>query len=646
MPSSTSRILKFIVAMVSSLLLAVAAVQPAQAVATSATISWVNTLAGTGNGEIYATTTDANGNVYVSGYFEGTYASHNPSITSISVGDFYIAKFDSTGTEIWMKNFGATVGAGVKDIVVDSSGNVFGTGWYCGTATIGALGAIAATGNCDGFLLKLSSSGTPVWFKHWGQSANWDGSDGLGLDSSGNLYVAAYIGRVNLEGATGIDGVTWNAAFAGANDGTVVIKFNSSGVAQYATALPSNFYHDGYGHPFVVSADGKVLLGGYFSGSANFGSAGSFTTPDAASDAALVELTSSGAISFVKVFTGANDQTIRGVAYDVAGSIYVQGLYKGSTTVGGVALTSAGSTDTFVAKFNSSAQTLTWLTNWGSANDDDLEGLAVDAAGNVVTAGGFKGSVTLGALGTFTSSGGNDGIAVGLNSDGSFGWAKKVSGTSDNEIAWAKPSVVAGAAYVGGRYASNANFGDGFTALFTTAANTVDGFFEKISITWANTTPLTPASNSNSVQNSAPAVASVFPQVSAITPRVLETAKESQVVVKGSNLDKVTAIFLGDSKQAFKLLTNGDLQLLLPPHVVGAVTLKLVTANGSLPIENAVRYSDVLNTHLAVITLVNPTSAALATAKAKFAKITYEDRVVTKGKKPRVTVTLTGRIKN
>ena len=72
MLSSSSRILKSLVATAISLLLVVIGVQPAQAVVSSASVSWVNTLAGTGNGEIYATNTDASGNVYVSGYFEGT----------------------------------------------------------------------------------------------------------------------------------------------------------------------------------------------------------------------------------------------------------------------------------------------------------------------------------------------------------------------------------------------------------------------------------------------------------------------------------------------------------------------------------------------------------------------------------------------
>jgi hypothetical protein len=616
--------LSIVIALLSAMLVGA----PAQA-ATSATVSWVKTIQGTGNAEAYATAVDAAGNLYVAGYLGGPWSNHSPAITNASVGDFLIAKYAADGTETWVSYLGATGGAGVKDIAIDASGNVYGTGWFCGTATIGALGNFAAVGNCDGFVLKLNSSGTPLAFKKFGKAATWAGSDGLALDSSGNVYIGAYFGDVPGVGAAGIDGVTWSASGSGW-DGHVVLKLNSSLVAQRATPMPRYFYLDGYGHPFTVSPAGKVLIGGSFNGTATFGSFGPFTS--VADDAAWVEIDTAGTISICKVYTGLLAQTIRGLAYDSNGNIIVQGLYESTTTVAGQSLTSNGDTDAYVTKLDSTGTTKAWLTSWGGTLADDAEGLALDSADNMVVAGSFKGTSTLGSLGTITSVGAaNDGLAVGLNSDGSFGWVKTMAGTSDNEIAWAKPALGAGFALFGGRFNSNTDFGDGITATFTTAANTVDGFFEKVSINWQ--TPPSGAGAQVSVQ--APDVYK-GPKFSSISPNKLTGLTEANVQITGLNLDTIKSIALDGVALKTSAQSATSITVTVPAHAAGTGTLKFNTSEGVLTFTDALKFDRLANT--VAVTLVykgtfTPGQKYLTAAQkseigalaARFVKLAYLD---------------------
>jgi hypothetical protein len=145
----------------------------------------------------------------------------------------------------------------------------------------------------------------------------------------------------------------------------------------------------------------------------------------------------------------------------------------------------------------------------------------------------------------------------------------------------------------------------------------------------------------------APTAAVVQPpvQFSSFSQRVIDSANGATVTVSGTNMSNVTAVKMGSLPLTFKIVAD-QLQLNLPAHAVGYVDLTFTTSAGTVPLSNAIRYSDVLNTRFGSITLVNPSKAALASAKAKFAKIAYTDRVVTKSKKPKVIITLTGRLKN
>jgi len=104
----------------------------------------------------------------------------------------------------------------------------------------------------------------------------------------------------------------------------------------------------------------------------------------------------------------ATNDYANGVATDSSGNVYVTGGTKGGLDGN----TSAGNTDLFVVKYNSSG-TKQWTKQLGSSGLDSANGITIDSSGNVYVTG-----VTLGGLDWNTSAGANDLFVVKYNSSG------------------------------------------------------------------------------------------------------------------------------------------------------------------------------------------------------------------------------------
>ena len=112
----------------------------------------------------------------------------------------------------------------------------------------------------------------------------------------------------------------------------------------------------------------------------------------------------------------ATNDYANGVATDSSGNVYVTGGTKGGLDGN----TSAGNTDLFVVKYNSSG-TKQWTEQLGSESTDTANGVATDSSGNVYLAG-----VTYGGLDGNSNEDNADLFVVKYSSSGTKQWTKQL----------------------------------------------------------------------------------------------------------------------------------------------------------------------------------------------------------------------------
>ncbi len=197
-----------------------------------------------------------------------------------------------------------------------------------------------------------------------------------------------------------------------------------------------------------VAADGKgnVYVTGYFDKTANFDPIGSGGTLTATGgyDVFLVKYDAGGNFVWAKGMGGNNNDNGQGIAVDDTGNVYVTGNIGVGTAEfnpggSGGSVTSAGSNDVFLAKYDAGGNFL-WAKSMGGTGAEDARAVAIDHAGNVYVTGGFKSATadfnpggTGGSI-TLTGSTKNGDIFLAKYAkDGNFLWVNKMGGAGNNQ---------------------------------------------------------------------------------------------------------------------------------------------------------------------------------------------------------------------
>jgi len=328
---------------------------------------------------------DANGNSYVTGFFEET-ATFGPfTLTSTESMDIFVAKLDTDGNWQWAKQAGGSDGDNGMGISVDENGNSYVTGLFNGTATFGAT-TLTSSGDSDVFVAELDTDGNWQWAKQAGGSAK-DYGKSISVDANGNSYVTGYFKGTATFGATTLT--------CGGGTDIFAAKLDTDGNWQWAKQAGGGmvFYLD-FGEDISVDANGNSYVTGTFMGTATFGA---FTLTSSGSfDIFAAKLDTDGNWQWAKRAGGSGADCGKGIAVYANGNPYVTGLFNGTATFGATTLTSSGDSDVFVAKLDTDGN-WQWAKRAGGSALDEGKSISVDANGNVYITGVFYGTATFGA---------------------------------------------------------------------------------------------------------------------------------------------------------------------------------------------------------------------------------------------------------
>ena len=213
---------------------------------------WAEKAGGISNDYGRVISTDADGNVYVTGYFFGTASFGSFTLTSSGNTDIFVAKMDADGNWLWAEKAGGSDWDKGYGISTDADGNVYVTGYFKGLASFGSFN-LTSSGSCDVFLAKISADGNWLWAKKAGGSS-LDTGYGISTSADGNVYVTGY-----FFGTASFGSFTLNSSGGG---DIFVAKMDADGNWLWAKKAGGSDYDSGYG--ISISTDGNVYVTGYF----------------------------------------------------------------------------------------------------------------------------------------------------------------------------------------------------------------------------------------------------------------------------------------------------------------------------------------------------------------------------------------------
>ena len=144
-------------------------------------------------------TTDAEGDIYLTGYTTG-----NLEGTNAGRIDVWVAKYDQDGNQVWLQQFGSSSSDYSLGIATDAEGNLYLTG-----STTGNLEGTNVGISNDAWVAKYDQDGNQVWLQQFGSSSS-DFSWGITSDNQENLYLTGST-TGNLEGTNAGSSDAWVA---------------------------------------------------------------------------------------------------------------------------------------------------------------------------------------------------------------------------------------------------------------------------------------------------------------------------------------------------------------------------------------------------------------------------------------------------
>jgi Beta-propeller repeat len=433
---------------------------------------------------------DALGNVYTCGTFNGTidFDPGSGVFNLVSHGssyDAFIQKLDANGNFLWARNFGkwSFVNVDARGIEVDAFGNVYTIGSFWGSADFnpGAADFLLESGGYNGFISKLDINGNFIWAKKIGGDDALLYANAIKLDASSNIYITGHFsGLSDFDPNSGTSLLLNNDSYD-----VYIEKLTSSGDFVWVKQM-GNPLEDDESLAITVDPGGNVLTTGIFKNTADFDpSAAVFNlVGNSYNEIFVSKLSGSGAFVWAKQLGGFGDDVPGSITTDAVGNVYTTGSFKFDADFDpGVAnynLTSFGGTDIFVSKLIADGS-FGWAKQIGGSSDDN--GVSVSVVnGSVYYAGSFIGTVDFNPgspINNLVGAGGPDVFISRLGSDGSYGWAKRI-GIDYGEKPAAMHVDASESIYTTGVFFQTCDFDPGAGVFNLTSASGADIFIQKM----------------------------------------------------------------------------------------------------------------------------------------------------------------------
>ncbi|MCS7177606.1 MAG: SBBP repeat-containing protein, partial [Candidatus Kapabacteria bacterium] len=383
---------------------------------------------------------DAQGNVYVTGYFYYYFTAEGVTYYTYNFGahvDMFVAKYSPTGVLQWVRVGGGTGSDYGYGIGVDANGNVYVTGYYYSNPAVFGSWSLAAATTPDVFLVKYDANGNVLWAARMAGTST-DIVYNLAVDANGNSYLTGYFSSsTTFFSAGSTTGTTLPAVGSGVE--AFVAVYNTNGVFQWARAIGGSSSEYGYG--VGVDQSGNVYVSGYYYSNPIYvgSTAMSLSVAYATPEIFLAKFNPSGTALWVaNAMVGSSTEILYDMSTDASGNSFLTGYTTSNPAYaisaagsgGGTITISRGTTtaQAFAVRFNTNG-----VAQWGSIVGGTVStygyGIDVDNRGNIYLGGYHYGSFTFGSS-TISVSATPDVFILVWQSDGTADFGVAATGNS------------------------------------------------------------------------------------------------------------------------------------------------------------------------------------------------------------------------
>ena len=280
---------------------------------------------------------DSHGNIIVAGKTNGNMGGQNAG-----GNDGFLAKIDSAGKLLWMKQFGTNGDEDIQWSAIDASDCVYITG-----STTGSLGAKNA-GKEDIIIIKFDPDGRPLWSQQIGTDST-DAGKGIYVDNKGFLFVTGYtLGKLGITSKGNADGF--------------VIKLDTNGNTIFALQFGTT---ENDMCNSITGYEGELYICGTTSGDLAEKNKGFL-------DMFVGEITDKGQI--VRFTQNGSE------GFDIPMDIEVdkeKNIYVGGNTSGNWGCQQIGDGDCFLTRMNNKCEVL-WVRQFGTKGHDGVRSVAMN----------------------------------------------------------------------------------------------------------------------------------------------------------------------------------------------------------------------------------------------------------------------------
>ncbi len=389
----------------------------------------------------------------------------------------------------WVKTFGNDKIEYNKSIKTDASGNIYILGVFEGTIDFDPgpgtynLTSNATTGKYETFLLKLTPGGNFVWAtKISGAPTDpYVMGNSLTIDDNSNIYITGFFyDAISFQGNNQTITLTATGNYVNA----FIAKYDSNGYCVWGEKIAGASRGK-----YIYTKDNNLFLIGDFKNNCDFDPGpGVHSLFGSVVDVFILKLTTDGGFVWVKKVGGNSYDYGKAITVDNVGNIITTGTFRNTVDfdpgTGTHTLSSNGNDDIFILKLDSNGNYL-WAIKTGGSYPDTSFDITTDSSDNIITTGYFNGVVDFDpGAGVYNLTAQNsysmEVFIQKLNPSGNFIWAKQTEGTGNLNIGYTLVIDQHDNIYTAGMFSNTVDFDPGPDVFQVTSTNLQDAFIEKL----------------------------------------------------------------------------------------------------------------------------------------------------------------------